>query len=139
MQCIDSIIEEKSLLKHRFYQMWSDGKLDRQMLAGYSMEYYQLVKAVPLLMESILHHEPCNDALKSNMQEEYEHIPLWEEFAAGLGVDRSELVSHEGLPETRQAIQELYDAMDGYRTGAAAMYALEKEIPNFLTSPIRTQ
>ncbi|MEM4391678.1 MAG: pyrroloquinoline quinone biosynthesis protein PqqC, partial [Candidatus Nitrosotenuis sp.] len=33
---IDAIIEEKSLLKHPFYQMWSDGKLSMSSLAGYS-------------------------------------------------------------------------------------------------------
>ena len=37
---IDEMIEERSLLKHPFYQMWSDGKLSVDMLAGYSKEYW---------------------------------------------------------------------------------------------------
>ncbi len=51
IQEIDRIIEERSLLKHPFYQAWSDGKLTRESLAGYSKEYYQLVKAVPIFMD----------------------------------------------------------------------------------------
>ena len=43
---IDGLLEQHSLLKHPFYQAWSDGKLEMESLAGYSKEYYQLVKAV---------------------------------------------------------------------------------------------
>ena len=31
---IDQIIEDKSLLKHPFYEMWSDGKLELESLKG---------------------------------------------------------------------------------------------------------
>ena len=46
---IDQIIEDKSLLKHPFYEMWSDGKLELDSLKGYSKEYYQLVKQLSLI------------------------------------------------------------------------------------------
>jgi pyrroloquinoline-quinone synthase len=51
---IDDMIEERSLLKHPFYEMWSDGKLKLESLAGYSKEYFQLVKAVPSFMSPII-------------------------------------------------------------------------------------
>ena len=57
-QKIDRIIEERSLLKHPFYQTWSDGKLTREALVGYSKEYYQLVKAVPIFMTQLLDYSP---------------------------------------------------------------------------------
>ena len=128
---IDEIIEENSLLKHKFYQMWSDGELDIPMLAGYSKEYYQLVKAVPLFMESILPAAPAADTgvLELNMREEYDHIPLWEDFATGLEVSKEDLTSYAGLDKTRRAVSDLHGLMSGYDRGAAAMYALEKEIP----------
>ena len=129
MQRIDDIIEEGSLLKHQFYQMWSEGRLTKPMLAGYSKEYYQLVKAVPLYMENILSTAPQSEDLESNMREEYDHIPLWEDFAAGLGVPRDELAAYEGLEKTKTAVRSLHGLMDGYYAGAAAMYSLEKEIP----------
>jgi len=58
IQEIDRIIEERSLLKHPFYQTWSDGKLTREALVGYSKEYYQLVKAVPIFMTQLMDHVP---------------------------------------------------------------------------------
>ena len=51
---IDDMIEERSLLKHPFYLMWSDGKLSRESLAGYSKEYFQLVQAIPQFMTPII-------------------------------------------------------------------------------------
>ena len=59
IQKIDQMIEEKSLLKHPFYQTWSDGKLTPEALAGYSKEYYQLVKAVPKFMEPLIKEKHC--------------------------------------------------------------------------------
>ena len=58
IQKIDRIIEERSLLKHPFYQTWSAGELTRDALVGYSKEYYQLVKAVPIFMTQLLDHVP---------------------------------------------------------------------------------
>ena len=49
---IDAEIEKRSLLKHPFYRKWSEGKLTKGNLAGYSMEYFQLVKAVPTLVSN---------------------------------------------------------------------------------------
>lgn len=126
---IDDIIERNSLLKHRFYTMWSEGQLTLPMLAGYSKEYYQMVKAVPDLMERILPMASHNDNLEQNMREEYDHIPLWRRFAAKLGVNVTELDEYGGLPKTQEAIDIMYDQTDRFYTGVAAMYALEKEIP----------
>ena len=46
IQKIDQIIEERSLLKHPFYEMWSDGKLTQESLAGYSKSSRIVVKGV---------------------------------------------------------------------------------------------
>ena len=53
---IDGLLEQHSLLKHPFYQAWSDGKLEMESLAGYSKEYYQLVKAVPEFMNPLIEY-----------------------------------------------------------------------------------
>ena len=130
-QKIDRIIEERSLLKHPFYQTWSDGKLTREALVGYSKEYYQLVKAVPIFMTQLLDYtpEPMHNELDFNQQEEFSHIKLWERFASGLGVSRKELTNYEGLYRTNHAISGLHSLMSSFLSGSAAMYALEKEIP----------
>ena len=131
IQKIDRIIEERSLLKHPFYQSWSDGKLTREALAGYSKEYYQLVKAVPIFMIQLIDNAPKHlvDELDFNQQEEFSHIALWQRFAGGLGVSYEELNNCQGLYKTNHAIAGLHSLMTSFENGATVMYALEKEIP----------
>ena len=128
---IDEMIEERSLLKHPFYQMWSDGKLNLESLVGYSKEYFQLVKAVPNFMTPLVQQAPesMKQELVFNQQEESDHIKPWIKFAGALGVKEQQLAKYIGLPKTRQAVSELYSLMDGFEDGSCAMYAFEKEIP----------
>ena len=128
---IDEMIEERSLLKHPFYQMWSDGKLSLDSLTGYSKEYFQLVKSVPSFMTPIIKQAPnsLRSELTSNQEEEVEHIKPWMRFAEALGVDQKELEQYQGLPKTRKAISQLSSLMDSFEGGSCAMYAFEKEIP----------
>jgi pyrroloquinoline-quinone synthase len=128
---IDEMIEERSLLKHPFYQSWSDGKLTRESLAGYSKEYFQLVKAVPTFMAPIIEKAPNGviNELIENQQEESDHIQPWIAFAGELGISEDELTTYTGLPKTLRAVSELNKLMNTYEGGSCAMYAFEKEIP----------
>ncbi len=128
---IDEMIEERSLLKHPFYQMWSDGKLTLDSLAGYSKEYFQLVKAVPSFMTPIIEKAPISvtNELVENQLEELSHIKSWIKFAGELGISESELTHYTGLEKTRKAVSELSELMNTFDGGACAMYAFEKEIP----------
>ncbi|MDC4211798.1 MAG: iron-containing redox enzyme family protein [Candidatus Nitrosopumilus limneticus] len=131
IQKIDQIIEERSLLKHPFYQMWSDGKLTQESLAGYSKEYFQLVKAVPEFMTPIIQQAPNSviTELVENQQEESEHIKPWINFAGELGISEDELIRYSGLDKTQKAVSDLFELMNTFDGGACAMYAFEKEIP----------
>jgi len=128
---IDQIIEDNTLLNHPFYEMWSEGKLEFQSLVGYSKEYYQLAKQVPKLMEPIVDMAPSDvkSELISNMNEESDHIRLWENFAFSMGISRDDLTSYQGLKKTNDAVNNLVSLMKSYDEGACAMYAFEKEIP----------
>ena len=128
---IDAMIEERSLLKHPFYQMWSDGKLMQESLAGYSKEYFQLVKAVPSFMTPIIEKAPDSvvSELIINQQEESDHVKPWINFAGELGVSEDELIPYTGLTNTRKAVFDLNELMNTFEGGACAMYAFEKEIP----------
>ena len=128
---IDEMIEERSLLKHPFYQMWSDGKLTQESLAGYSKEYFQLVKAVPSFMSPIIEKAPDSvvSELVENQKEESDHIRPWISFAGQLGVSEDEITQYSGLPKTQRAVSELNALMQTFDGGACAMYAFEKEIP----------
>ena len=131
VQKIDEMIEERSLLKHPFYEMWSDGKLAKESLAGYSKEYFQLVKAVPSFMDPIIEKAPPEvvGELVENQQEEYGHIVPWTKFAGELGVSEQELAAYPGLEKTNRAVSDLSVLMGTFEGGACAMYAFEKEIP----------
>ena len=138
VQRIDNIIDEQSLLKHKFYVMWNEGKLSLESLNGYSKEYFQVVKSVPSFVGAIMETCPYNirSKLASNKQEECEHIEPWIKFASAVGVSRTELENYEGLDKTRHAISNLSGLMNSFEAGASAMYALEQEIPKISISKI---
>lgn len=125
---IDREIERRSLLKHPFYQMWSEGKLDIESLQGYAKEYFHLVKAVPKMIERIA-VQSNNDDILSNLQEEREHIEPWVKFANALGVKRRELEQYEVSQKTRDSVNKLLGLTSVFDEGVAAMYAYEAEIP----------
>ena len=138
IKCIDEMILERSLLKHPFYQMWSDGKLNIDSLTGYSKEYFQLVKSVPLFMSPIIEKAPnyMISELMVNQQEEYDHIKHWIRFAGELGVSEHDLISYGGLEKTKKSVSSLLELMHTYEGGACAMYAFEKEIPKISQTKI---
>lgn len=130
---IDAEIESQSLLKHKFYRMWSDGELTREDLAGYSMEYFQLVRAVPAMVgdtRAFMTAPSAKRAASEIKREETDHVRLWEHFAASLGVSPSALARYRGTPKTRKAVASLREASrESFCGGAAAMYSIEYEQP----------
>lgn len=137
---IDYEIEKRSLLKHRFYQMWSEGKLTFNHLQGYSKEYFQLVKVVPKFVENIL-NRVTDPSLKrdvgQNLKEEYEHIEPWIMFSTAMGVQREDLTTYKGQNETNNAVSILTQLTKlSLEEAVAAMYAYEKELPKISRSKI---
>jgi pyrroloquinoline-quinone synthase len=137
VQRIDSEIEKRSLLKHSFYKMWSEGKLTLDHLQGYSKEYFQLVKTVPRFVESIAEATGSPDIIINNAREEAEHVELWVRFATALGVSKSDLISYGGSEKTNQAVANLM-ALANLTTeeAVATMYAYEMELPKISRSKI---
>jgi len=136
---IDSEIEKRSLLKHSFYQMWSEGKLTIDHLQGYSKEYFQLVKAVPGFVERIASasDELIKQDIANNAKEEAEHLEPWVRFANALGVSQSELASYEGDANTNAAVAAMQKLVDSsFEEAVAAMYAFEAELPKISRSKI---
>jgi pyrroloquinoline-quinone synthase len=136
IQRIDSEIERRSLLKHSFYQMWTEGKLTVEHLQGYSKEYFQLVKAVPGFVEGIAKWTDNQD-VAGNAKEEAEHVEPWVRFATALGVSRSELVDYDGAAKTNAAVEKMMDLSNtSFEEAVAAMYAYEMELPRISRSKI---
>ena len=136
VQKIDSEIEKRSLLKHSFYQMWSEGRLTVDHLQGYSKEYFQLVKAVPKFVEGIAKGTDNQD-IADNAKEEAEHVEPWVRFASALGVSRNDLVNYAGADKTNAAVAKMMGlASASFEEAVAAMYAYEMELPKISRSKI---
>ncbi len=138
LTALDAIVAEKHLLKHPFYQLWSQGKLTRENLREYAISYYPHVAAFPTYVSGV--HSGCEDAalrqeLLENLIEEERgtenHPALWRRFAAALGADASELAAAPRTPEVAATIAEFRRAThDGsVAEGLAALYAYESQIP----------
>jgi pyrroloquinoline-quinone synthase len=118
--------------------MWNEGKLSVESLSGYSKEYFQLVKSVPSFVGAVMENSPNNlrSKIEMNQKEEYEHIEPWTKFASALGISNGTLEAYNGLDKTRKAVSNLSMLMNSFEEGAAAMYALEQEIPKISLSKI---
>jgi len=136
VQRIDSEIERCSLLKHPFYQMWSEGKLTIDQLQGYSLEYFQLVKAIPEFVELIAKKKENQD-IASNAKEEADHVEPWVRFAMALGISRYELANYAGAEKTNAAVARMMNLSNAsFEEAIAAMYAHEMELPKISRSKI---
>jgi len=126
-------IERHSLLKHDFYKLWQEGKLTLDHLAGYSKEYYQLVKIVPSLVENALKNNKIkkyDNAIQNTLKDEYDHIEPWVKFSSSLNVDNNELLNYNGDDTTKQAINDLITISESsFEEAVSALYAFEKELP----------
>jgi|SRR4030095_6285633 len=138
---LDKILEEKSILKHPFYQKWNEGKLTLNELAEYSKQYYHFVKNFPMFVSSV--HSNCPDPeirkmLVENIADEdgfktgtSDHPALWMGFANALGVSEKEADNAVISNEVKQAVDKFYELCrsNNYVTGLAALYGYEKQIP----------
>lgn len=135
---LDGLIEERSLLKHPFYQAWQKGELTLDALRGYACQYYHHVLAFPTYVSGV--HANCDDLsdrqeLLGNLVEEEQgennHPELWLRFAESLGLSRNEVAGSTPLPETRSLIETYRrTTKDGsLAEGLAALYAYESQVP----------
>jgi pyrroloquinoline-quinone synthase len=138
LDSLDALIAEKHLLKHPFYQLWSQGKLTRENLREYAISYYPHVAAFPTYVSGV--HSGCEDAglrqeLLENLIEEERgpenHPALWRRFAVALGASESDLAAIPRTPEVAEAIAEFRRAtrQGSVAEGLAALYAYESQIP----------
>jgi pyrroloquinoline-quinone synthase len=138
LEALDGLIAERHLLKHPFYQLWSQGRLTLENLREYAISYYPHVAAFPTYVSGV--HSGCEDAalrqeLLENLIEEERgtenHPALWRRFAAALGASASDLDAPVRTPEVAETIAEFRRATreGSVAEGLAALYAYESQIP----------
>lgn len=141
---IQQDIAQFHLLKHDFYQKWSEGKLKREELQEYSCQYFYHVNAFPRYISAI--HSQCADisnrqVLLDNLIDEEKgsenHPELWQRFAEGIGVNRERIAKATLNRETKELIDGFFTLCRGsYAKGLGALYAYEYQVPEVATSKI---
>src|ERR1700719_347786 len=96
---LDSMIAERSLLKHPFYQAWTAGTLSIERLQNYAVQYYPHVAAFSRYLSAI--RSRCADIatrqeLLENLVDEERgaenHPELWLRFAEAIGIPRDRVL-----------------------------------------------
>lgn len=135
---IDKRIEEKSILKHPFYQDWRMGKLTKAMLREYAKQYYKHVAAFPQYLSAVHSKvDNFNDRrliLQNLMDEENgkkNHIQLWINFGKALGLTKEELKNEAAIGTTNSFVNyfKTITRKGSIAEGIAALYTYESQIP----------
>ncbi|WP_264331314.1 CADD family putative folate metabolism protein [Wolbachia endosymbiont (group B) of Erebia ligea] len=144
VQSLNNQLDSLHLLKHPFYESWNEGSLSLQALQTYAKEYYHHVAAFPRYISGI--HSLCpnlkmRQVLLGNLIEEEQgdenHLELWQRFAEGLGVARSELCENAQIKETRELVDGYFDIVKSdFAAGLGALYAYERQTPEVSKSKI---
>lgn len=143
---INARIQQKSLLKHPFYQDWQAGKLTLDDLRVYAAQYYQFESNFPVMLSAI--HSRCPvpairqivlDNLWDEEHGERNHAFLWLQFAGALGLSKTQVEHADVLQQTQNLVDTLRAiTRDGsYQEGLVAMYAYEAQVPAVATEKLR--
>lgn len=139
---LQAITEQKHLLKHPFYIAWTEGKLTREHLKHYAVQYFQNVLAFPTYLSAV-HFNTLNfgqaiavrqEILENLIEEERgdnNHPALWQRFATALGATDQELNETAPLATTQNLVDTLRQLClnSPFYAGLAALYAYESQIP----------
>jgi len=146
LERIDKLILDHSILQHPFYQALCAGELQPEDLAIYAWAYYPHVEAFPRYLEAAMavNHDPQIHAiLLENWREECgpptPHPELWLRFAAGLGIDRQEVLHAHPIPEVRTAIRTFSQLCQQSPLSAlCTLYAYESQQPEICRAKLQS-
>jgi pyrroloquinoline-quinone synthase len=144
---IDGKVMERAMLKHPFYQAWTEGRLPLDTLRAYARQYFHHVEAFPRAVSAV--HANCPDRdgrrmLAENLAEEegigegkQDHASLWLMFAAGLGENEG-TVRAQGLNPQTNALIDTFRKLSrqSYAAGLGALYAYESQFPGVAAAKI---
>jgi pyrroloquinoline-quinone synthase len=144
---IDAKVAASAMLKHPFYQAWTEGRLPLDTLRDYARQYFHHVEAFPRAVSAV--HSACPDRdgrrmLAENLAEEegietgkQDHATLWMMFACGLG-ENAEAVRHQSLNAETQALIDTFRKLSrqSYAAGLGALYAYESQFPGVASAKI---
>jgi pyrroloquinoline-quinone synthase len=144
---IDTVVADRAMLSHPFYQAWTEGRLPIDTLRDYSRQYFHHVEAFPRAVSMVHSHCPDRDGrrmLAENLAEEegieagkQDHASLWLMFACGLGESDDAVRAQRLNPETRALIETFRTlSRQSYAAGLGALYAYESQFPGVASAKI---
>ncbi|MGN6057095.1 MAG: CADD family putative folate metabolism protein [Sphingomicrobium sp.] len=144
---IDSKVAERAMLKHPFYEAWTEGRLPLDTLRAYAREYFHHVEAFPRAVSAVHSACPNRDGrrmLAENLAEEegleagkQDHASLWLMFACGLGESEEGVRRQQLNPETQALIDTFRKlSRQSYAAGLGALYAYESQFPGVASAKI---
>lgn len=144
---IDAKVQSRAMLKHPFYQAWTEGRLPLDTLRTYARQYFHHVEAFPRAVSAV--HSSCPDRegrrmLAENLAEEegigngkQDHASLWLMFAYGLGDSDDAIQTVELNAETEALIDTFRRlSLQSYAAGLGALYAYESQFPAVASAKI---
>ena len=144
---IDAKVAERAMLKHPFYQAWTEGRLPLDTLRDYARQYFHHVEAFPRAVSAV--HSACPDRdgrrmLAENLAEEegieadkQDHATLWLMFACGLGENEDAIRGQQLNAETAVLIETFGRlSRQSYAAGLGALYAYESQFPEVASAKI---
>ena len=142
---IKQITDERSLLKHPFYEAWQRGELNLEALRGYACQYWHHVLAFPQYVSAA--HAICptqgeRQELLENLVEEERgeenHPELWLRFGEGVGAQRADIQGSTPLPETERLVETFRDATmkRSFAEACTALYVYESQVPEVAKTKI---
>jgi pyrroloquinoline-quinone synthase len=125
------------LLLHPFYKRWVAGELRREELAYYAGQYAHVVRAIPRWLSAAAAHDDKNALkLKHHAAEEFEHIEMWDQFAAAIGIDAESLRATSPNAATAGLIATCDDLVEKGQ-GAAVVWSIEAQSPAVSAEKLR--
>ncbi|MGI0484267.1 CADD family putative folate metabolism protein [Pantanalinema rosaneae CENA516] len=139
---LKAIADQKHLLKHPFYIAWTEGKLTREHLKHYAIQYFQNVLAFPTYVSGVHFNTPAMDGailvrqeiLENLIEEERgenNHPALWKRFVIALGAAEAELTETAPLATTTNLIETFRSLCinSPFYAGLAALVMYESQMP----------
>jgi pyrroloquinoline-quinone synthase len=126
-QRLDDVADRWNVLRHPFYQRWSEGDLSQPELAFYAGQYAHAVNALAAASRHAADVAPAGLAgeLAQHAAEEEAHVDLWRRFAQAAGGEEDAAP----LPETASCAEAWSDSSRELLPTLVALYAIESAQP----------
>jgi pyrroloquinoline-quinone synthase len=143
---IKAVLDDRSLLKHPFYQEWTAGTLEVERLREYARQYYHFEAAFPRFLSAI-HARTDSQRIRQLLLEnlwdeehgERNHAALWLEFAGALGLAAKEVTNSRPNPRTAELIAHFNDRCQHapLAEALATLFAYEGQVPGIAWQKIK--